>query len=98
MFGRPRTDRSSSPPGTLHDLNGGRTRLLVPPGPRSPRVPSGDSTYFRRIKWRDRGLLTFTPPPRWKFFNFLLGLFVVAPAFWDLGVSPWVVSGVFCFL
>ena len=36
--------QASSPSGALHDLNGGRTRFLVAPGPRSQRVPSGDPT------------------------------------------------------
>ena len=31
-------------PGALHDLNGGRTRFLVPAGPRSQSVLSGDPT------------------------------------------------------
>ena len=35
------------PPGALHDLNGGRRRFLVPPGPRSQRVPSGNPTQRR---------------------------------------------------
>ena len=44
IFRRPGADQASSPPGALHDLNGGRMRFLVPPGPRSQRVPSGDPT------------------------------------------------------
>ena len=44
IFGRPGADQASSSPGALHDLNGGRTRFLVPVGPRSQRVLSGDPT------------------------------------------------------
>ena len=43
-FGRTGADQASSPPGAPHYLNGGRTKFLVPPGPRSQRVPSGDPT------------------------------------------------------
>ena len=42
-------------PGAVHDFNGGRTRFLVPPGPRSQRVPSGDQTERRLISWRGHG-------------------------------------------
>ena len=44
IFGRPGSDQACSPSGALHDLNGGRTRFLVLPGPRSQRVPSRDLT------------------------------------------------------
>ena len=44
IFGRPGANQSSSPSCGIHHLNGGRTRFLVLPGPRSPRVPSGDPT------------------------------------------------------
>ena len=44
VFRRPGADQASFPSGTLHDFNGGRTRFLVPPGPRSQRVPSGYPT------------------------------------------------------
>ena len=40
-FGRPGADQASSPSGALHDLNGGRTRFLMPPGPRSGAFPPG---------------------------------------------------------
>ena len=43
-FGRPGADQASSPSGALLDLNGDRTRFLVPPSSRSQHVPSGDST------------------------------------------------------
>ena len=43
-FGRPGADQAPSSPGALHDLNGGRTRFLVPVGPRSQRVLSGGPT------------------------------------------------------
>ena len=43
-LGRSGAYQASSPPGALNDLNGGRTRFLVPPGPQSERVPSGDPT------------------------------------------------------
>ena len=41
VFARLGADHS---PGALHDLNGGRTRFLVPADPRSRRVLSGDPT------------------------------------------------------
>ena len=44
VFGRPGADQASSPCSALHDFNGGRTRSLVPPGPRSQRVPARDPT------------------------------------------------------
>ena len=37
-------DQSSSPSDALPDLNGSRTRFLVPSGPRSQRVSLGDPT------------------------------------------------------
>ena len=43
-FRRPGADQASSPSGALHDLNGGRMKYLVPPDPRSQRIPSGDPT------------------------------------------------------
>ena len=42
ILGRPGADEASSSPGALHILNAGRTRFLVPPGPRSQHVFSGD--------------------------------------------------------
>ena len=44
IFGRPGADQASYPSGALHGLNAGRMRFLMPPGPRSQRVPSADPT------------------------------------------------------
>ena len=44
IFGRPAADQAPSFPRALHDLNGGRTRFLVPEIPRIQRVLSGDPT------------------------------------------------------
>ena len=47
IFERSEANQASSPPGAQHDLNGGRTMFLVPPGQRSQGVPSGDPTERR---------------------------------------------------
>ena len=41
VFGRPGADQAPSSPGALDGLNGGRTRYLVPAGPRSQRAHRG---------------------------------------------------------
>ena len=43
-FGQSGADQAPSFPGAVHDLDGGRTRFLVPGGSRSQRVLSGSLT------------------------------------------------------
>ena len=44
---RPGADQAPSFPGALRNLNGGRTRFLIPAVPCSQRVLSGDPTHCR---------------------------------------------------
>ena len=63
------------------NFDGSRTRLLVPASSHRQCASSGDPTYRRLISRRDRGQLTFKPPP----------LLVSSPSFsglWGLEFLP----------
>ena len=85
IFGRPGADQASSLSGMLHDLNGGRTTLLVPPGPRSQRRSLGRSNVTQINLEARPWLVDFHAAAALDCFTFfwvfLLGLYLVFSAF-----------------